>query len=140
MIQRRQSIFLVLAAATLAFFLGAPIASYTDSEEVRHLLRVGPMEIKYWIAVLSILIGLVDIFYYNSLRAQLNICYTNCMLILIVAVMVTYELFMINSNNVQSFEIHFGAFLPTVALIFELLAARGIANDINVLKNSDRLR
>ncbi len=140
MIQRIQSIYLILAAAALAFFLGAPLATYTDLNDAVHHVSPNPMELKYWLAVLSILVAVIDIFYYSNRRIQINICYTNCLLIIILASIVTYELFMIDAEGVKNFQIQFGTFLPTIALIFHLLAAKSISKDIQTVKSSDRLR
>ncbi|MDX1476111.1 MAG: DUF4293 domain-containing protein [Saprospiraceae bacterium] len=146
MIQRIQSIFLLLAAMAFGALLAFPMAStptagtdlifadqeYTVQDNVALLI----------LTIAGLVLALAAIFLYGKRSLQLRLSYL-LIVICIVLPLVAY-LFFTNQASVMSAEqsVHdeLGLFLPFVGLICVILAARFIRKDDRLVKSMDRLR
>lgn len=160
MIQRKQTLFLALAALCVGLMFAFPISVYSHPSSTRDAtFRVlGPQIVDPdapfvpktllplgAIAGLAILLLGATIFLYKDRRRQLrfaNFCYM-VLLGLFAAVfmsenaMSTY--FGMKSSQYEG-QVGIGYFLPLVALVFTFLAVRGIKADEELVKSADRLR
>lgn len=158
MIQRVQSIYLVLAtlAGAMTFFL--PYAHfYADEAEVAEYAMFGvfnvqsqvlemtsPFLFPAWIlGAFAVLIPLVSIFLYKKRPVQMRIVRLGYLINLSYVV---YLFFAIDSINNSIFEgaldilHHTGFYMPVIAIVFSFLAIRGIKADEALVKSLDRIR
>lgn len=159
MIQRIQTLFLLLATAAASMVFLFPIATYkvgmlnvvftlvnkpgiTDMS----LHETIPMWPLYNTLLMSTLILLVllcvfAIFLFRKRRLQLKLV----MIGVLINMLIIIGIFMLGdwlegklTNTISKYE--FGAFLPIASLVFLMLAFRGIKRDEKLVRSADRLR
>ncbi len=154
MIQRIQSIYLLIAAfiIILAYFL--PFATFNaDADLPQYILRVkgfiqageeSKIMFRVWpVAILltiSVLLSLVTIFLYKKRLLQIRLSIAN-----IIFLLGSFGLALFYINDVKKMlkiEPHydFSLILPIIAIILLYLAIRGIAKDEKLVRSLDRLR
>ncbi|MDQ8005639.1 MAG: DUF4293 domain-containing protein [Pedobacter sp.] len=148
MIQRIQSIWLLCAAFTILCLLFIPTLGAVASGGYYTLYASGlkidgianqatnyPLLIS---TVLAGLISLVNIFNFRNRKLQIRIASFNIVLILALSFWMSQ---LVNGlPALTTLDIEPGLFLPIVAIIFTLLAIRGIKNDEKLIRSADRLR
>jgi len=156
MIQRIQSVYLLLAALSSALMFAFPIGWYYGSSNtiefyvyriIDHVpgneqLFAGSLLIPLIILVgASLLLPLLIIFDYKRLSRQLSWIRIQLLLLM---VMVALIFFVYNTrlNSLLSVEADFGfgMFLPLIAMVFSFLAMRAVQRDQKLLRSVDRLR
>jgi hypothetical protein len=152
MIQRIQTIFLLLAAIAQALFLAYPISYYIlESNEAITYYAAGykntageliaptlPIHILAW-AILGLI--LTSIFLYKKRILQIRICIYSILLnlgMIGLLVIQTANFSKINAVNAHSY--NFTMVLPIAIIILIFLAFRGIRKDELLVKAYDRLR
>ncbi|MGN0224381.1 MAG: DUF4293 family protein [Muribaculaceae bacterium] len=130
-IQRIQSVFLLLAAACIGVYSFMPFA-HTDTAQFTACDAL-PMLI---VAILTILMLLINIFLYKDLRKQIRVAAINS--ILVIATMATAATCAITSLNATLNYAWLA--LPIAALILTLRARRAMIADRNLLSSADRIR
>ena len=162
MIQRRQTIYMLLAVIASALLFFTPLMSFNADGEVMRFTIFGiknPIETMSFSAtytwplvVLTILMTvapLVTIFLYKKRELQVRLCRLNMLLniIFIGLVFVYYESDVLDvisavENDIYTLDVAYfiGMVFPLVNLVMEILAIRGIKKDIELLKSIDRLR
>lgn len=149
MIQRKQTIFLLLALAALIVCLCLPIGKLTGNAlgATASVYNIGifaqgklaahPLLFVDLVIVASL--TLIDIFLYNKRKLQMGICLANIVLCL---AWYAYYGFMALSGfkALGTFSMSFSACLPFVAIVLFILARNGIKADENLLKSMDRIR
>ena len=162
MIQRRQTIFMLLAAIASALLFFIPLISFNANGKAMDFTIFGiqnPIETitlssSYtWplvtLAVLMALVPLIAIFLYKKRELQVRLC----RIAMLVTVVFIGLVFLYYENDLKSIiaavegdeyeldVIYFiGMVFPLVSLVFDILAIRGIKKDIELLKSVDRLR
>lgn len=159
MIQRKQTLFLALAALCVGLMFVFAIATYDHPNRGSTAFKVlgpqivdpdSPVSLKPLVPLaglsgFAILLLVATIFFYKDRQRQLrfaSFCYM-VLLALFAAVfmsqnsMSTY--FGMKSSQYQG-HIGIAYFLPLVALVFTFLAVRGIKADEELVKSADRLR
>lgn len=136
-IQRWQSVLLLLAAIAMAFFCTCPIVGiYGD--DAMHQLSVSdiPAYLVFNITVTVLL--LVDIFLYGNLRLQMRVAAISAILS---AASAAVGILIICLNMPQAQPATAWALsLPTAAFIITLIARRYMRRDYKLLNSYDRLR
>jgi hypothetical protein len=90
--------------------------------------------------VLSAFLSVFAIFLYKNRRFQMNICKINLlMLIALVAVEVIYYYRIGEMLNTQGKPLVMAG-MPVLAIVFVVLAHRGVKKDDNLIKSADRIR
>lgn len=154
MIQRIQSIWLLLAAITILCLLFAPILTVvnenigyvlygTGIKEFRNGIETAPTNIPLLIStVLAGLISLINIFNFRNRKLQIRVASLNILLILGLSFWLSQLVrnIPVELEKAELTEINLGLFLPLLAVIFTLLAIRGIKNDEKLIRSADRLR
>lgn|SRR5690606_34595571 len=157
MIQRIQTVWLLLASITLFLLFLFPYLQYFDNFGTAMSIKVtgiyqgvseGVVQVKSFIlqtivTVILALVPLVTIFYYKNRKKQLQTIYLNIFLVILLAVW-----FYVSSNNavielnknLVLENIGIGALLAPLDIVFLFLAAKGIRNDEKLIKSVDRLR
>ncbi len=145
MIQRIQTIFLVLTVAVFGALFKLPLA--TSDEPSAQYLSDKVYDITDHPALLSLagfgaLLALISIFLFRNRKLQLKFGY----LIIVVAILLPIIAFLLFTNesakvdsSVQVYD-QFGMFLPIAAVLFSSLANYFIRKDDKLVKSMDRLR
>lgn len=154
MIQRIQSIWLLLAALTLICLFFIPLLTkninnteyllYIDGhhqpiQEVNgsttDITPIGAMIING----ITVLVCLICIFQFRNRAMQKRLIMINIVLIIVTAVLSALNASLI-PGGINGSSIHIGSSLFAVAIIFCLLSIRGINKDEQLLRSADRLR
>lgn len=151
MIQRKQSIFLLLAAVPMFIMYKMPIATFVagssvykllachiqNSETGEALISVVPMAV---LPLLSAVLSLISIFKYNNRKLQMQIGKVNSLVLLaLIAVQVIY-FFRIQTMLSVNGTPGFSAIIPLIVLVLVLMANRAIKKDDDLVKSADRIR
>ena len=157
MIQRIQTIWLLLASLVILGLFIFPYVNYTDlvglgkklfvTGEYSAVNNVSVKHQSFWLqtvaTALIALLPFLTIFLFRNRKLQLNIIYFTIILIialggwLYVSASQTLDLI---GQSVGSQNIGVGLFLLPVAIIFLSMAIGGIRNDEKLIKSADRLR
>ncbi|WP_316793552.1 DUF4293 domain-containing protein [Pedobacter frigoris] len=154
MIQRIQSIWLLLAALTLICLFFTPIMSknvdtteyllYIDGQHQSAKMADGAQlngtPIGAMIANgIAILVCLVSIFQFKNRPMQKRLIMINMILIIVTAALSALNTSLL-PGGMNGASIHIGSSLFVLALIFSMLSIRGIRKDEQLLRSADRLR
>lgn len=155
-IQRWQSVFLLIAALLMAFYAFLPVAGFTfggvsyelsllgisslvpDGGSAITLATVSPEVVSWPLFALSVLVAvlsLVAIFKFKQMKLQKTLCMA-C-IILTVAVIASL---LVLVNGWSDLRYYFSNVMPVLAILFYILAIRGITKDQKILSSYDRLR
>lgn len=145
MIQRIQSVFLLLCSASFFGLFGVPFATSSVSLPELFSDMVYDVSDNIILLILCILGGIISlgaIFLYNNRGLQLKMSYVATMLSILLPL--TAFLLVYNegtgSANADKIDDAPGLYLPLLGLVFSVLAARFIQKDENTVKSMDRLR
>ena len=139
-IQRLQSLWLLFAAALMGLFCFMPMFLVKNDGAAAHQF-VSPMDMPVFMVVSSVIAVLLflAIFLYKNTRRQKTV--TLLSMVLIAVCCVTEGLIGLGWGPVDAeLEWQGSIFLLIGALIFSLMAYRGISSDEKLLKAADRLR
>ena len=156
MIQRKQTLFLLLAVIVCALGLFFPIGSIapegmgTDSM-VYNLgvvtgeggLAVSATCIPLFVLLsVTAILSLVTIFLYKNRKVQMSIC--KCTMLLQVLWVIDYVLILLGIIPIPEVQgkmgIEFAACLPIVSLILVAMAYKGVNDDEKLVRAADRIR
>lgn len=136
MIQRIQSIWLLLAGLTILLLLILPIV--TQLPDVAEAPKPAVNYLLYGTIVVGLL-SFINIFNFKNRGLQKKLVILTVALILGLCgwIFATIQALPGGLNNVKP---SIGAFMPVLSIIFSALAYRGIRNDEQLLRSADRLR
>jgi len=152
MIQRKQSVFLLLAAVLMAVFVFVPALSVPLAEGGRYdvgalcagatsVLHIDPLLLP--LCVLVPVVAVITIFKYKNRMKQMTLCTVN---ILLVLALITAILILAFVSLGKLAEGPFWTFLtwwdllPVAALVMIICARRSIWQDEKLVRDSERLR
>ena len=150
MLQRKQSVYLLVAAILSAVCMFLPIGSFVSenmgADAVMYNIAIKSMNgsMDYSVCVLFILLmvnvlsTVINIFLFKNRKLQSTLCKANMVVILLWYVGYAYFGF----NGIQGAEFSFSAsaIMPFIALLGEFLANRGIRADEELIRSMDRIR
>ena len=134
MIQRVQSIWLLLASLTLFLLLLLPVVTFPADAPA----TPAPPVLLYGTLVVG-LVCFIAIFCFNNRSLQKKIILLAIILILALCAGTYFTLQQL-PGGLTGAKPSIGAFLPVLSIIFCLLAYRGIRHDEQLLRSADRLR
>lgn len=157
MIQRIQSIFLLLASGASFSMFGLPFA---DIEGVQGGTVAGlnvledlvfNLQDNIGLLILAIVTGgiaFLTIFLFKNRTLQMKLCtltiVANIILVVLAGVLFYQEMDLIdtvkNTDTSYYMDVEYGVLAPFLAIIFTVLANRGIKKDDKLVKSMDRLR
>lgn len=159
MIQRIQTVYLFLASVALSLLFLFPIYTFDKIDEQGKTVsskiyisgkqdKVGEQytltEKTQFPMVFSLVIGialLISIFLYESRKEQLMLARVLIILEFVLLIMVFYNVSKeVSNTGITNVKYSVGAFLPSIAILFTALGARGIRKDMQLIKAADRLR
>lgn len=138
-IQRIQTLLLLIAAILVGVFCLSPVAveaADVEAAVVKHFISEAPVLLTVNILIAVLLV--IDIFMYKNLRQQKKVTLL-CMLL--IAASITATIFVLYNQWPGAVFYWFGGILLLgAALVFTLVAYRGINKDHKLLRSMDRLR
>ena len=157
MIQRIQTVYLILVAVLMTLAAVLPVAEYFDVAknivyqlDMRGFVQLNPD--RTFLSAIStnpvtfifgiiLVVTIMTIFKYKNRKQQFRLCTINFLLILIYTIVLAVVIF-VGKNKLVGTELtlKIPAVFSIVALILNYLAMRGIAKDENLVKSMDRLR
>lgn len=145
MIQRIQSIWLLLAAIVISLLFLTPIYHLTSGGTQSPLI-INDDFVAILIAAASVVLSLLTIFLYKKRKNQISLTYLNILVCLGLEFWI-YEMIEHKKTALMTIDAAsatgnywIGAFLPIIAIIFLFLALKGIKKDEKLIKSLDRLR
>ncbi len=145
MIQRIQSLFLLLAAASFGALFFIPLAlsdTVTTQFLSDRMYDVTDHPVLLGLTALGSALALVSIFLFRNRPLQLKLGY----IIIVLAILLPVAAFLLFMNESASLDAsaqvmdQAGMFLPALAIIFGVLANFFIKKDERLVKSMDRLR
>ena len=151
MIQRVQTIYLLLAAVLMGLSIAGPFGYFHSSDNNLYTLNgigfwASSGLIKYTWGILIVnalcaLLAFATIFFYKNRKLQLRMCLTNVFLILFSYVTVgTYAYSVQEKLSITFDSVGYSLILPVIAWIFVILAFSRIKKDEKLIKSLDRIR
>lgn len=157
MLQRIQTIWLLLAALVLLGLFVFPYVSYIDLVGLgKRILITGEYGavnneivkkegyiLQTIAAIVLILIPIVTIFQFRNRKLQLKMIYAEIILISLFALwlfLAASDTLSLINQTINAQNIGVGFFLLPVSIIFLAMAIGGIRNDDKLIKSADRLR
>ena len=156
MIQRKQSVFLLLAviASALTFFF--PLAGFIGEKgsfvmfihQVKNLVPDSPdqFSLNFLLPLLSantfvIIFSLITILLYKNRKAQMKIIKLNILLeVILIGLFFLYYVDVLEKASGTLADYKTGVFMPMLSLVFLVLAYRGVVQDERLVRSADRLR
>ena len=157
MIQRIQTVYLILVAVLMTLAAVLPVAEYFDVAknivyqlDMRGFVQLNPdgtflsaisTNPVTFIFGIILVVTIMTIFKYKNRKQQFRLCTVNFLLILIYTIVLAVIIF-VGRNKLTGtvLTLKIPAVFSLIALIFNYLAMRGIAKDENLVKSMDRLR
>ena len=151
MIQRIQSVYLLLITVLMMLPLFVPIAQIVLPGVPLHDFYVygvvqegGEVVAYYWLLLLAVALGIgipfVTIFLYRKRGLQLRLCLVEIILCIVTFLLMWYDVSRFGKTLEGGVLYKFSFILPLICVILGYLAARGIIKDINLIKSYDRIR
>ena len=157
MIQRIQTVYLLLVAILMTLAAVLPVAEYFDIAknivyqlDMRGFVQLNPdrsflsaisTNPSTFIYGIILVVTIMTIFKYKNRKQQFRLCTINFILILVYTIVMAVVIFMGKSKLTGTeLTVKIPAVFSLVALILNYLAMRGIAKDENLVKSMDRLR
>jgi hypothetical protein len=156
MIQRKQSVYLLLVAILMSWLLIRPYAEMVlqDShvlEFYSHTIKsYSPdhdyVTLKYTIpllllVVLTGLLNFVNIFFYSRRLIQIRLCMVSAALLAIIILTILFYYIMISHTYAHlRHAFRLASIFPVVGIILNFMAYRGIHQDEMLVKSYDRIR
>ena len=152
MIQRAQSIYLILAAICLSITFLLPFSTYTpdivDSATFSFsglgFDKSGVIFPLIFNIIVSILLSIITIALYKNRKKQFFINKVNFLSLLIILGGMFWNFTLIETDllitNKEIISYGVGMFMPIAALVFLIMAHRGIKKDEELIKSMDRIR
>ncbi len=139
-IQRIQTVYLLLAAIVTAVFAFVPVINVLNPDGVVEI-SFNSLHFGAWTMVLEILIvilAIIAIFKYRDLKTQIRL--TNVLMLLIVTLIIVIAImtWVLHDKLIMQFTPYI--VMPFVALILVWLAKKGIKHDKKLLADSERIR
>ena len=141
-IQRKQSLFLLIAAILMGVYAFLPSLMDQNGTPMLGGYSKGFESVETLPFILSCLVALlsfVAIFKFKSLRFQKTICVVNILIIIATLATICCIALMHKDCDLLGSITYFNI-LPILAIIFLLLAHKGITHDQRLLSGSSRIR
>jgi FtsH-binding integral membrane protein len=141
MIQRKQTIWLLLASLTAFLLTIIPLYAATLSGEAIRKFMATESLLLFVVAVVTALIGFISIFLFKNRSLQLKMSVVGLLLSLGFIALEVWKIDEFRQNNLSlKGTYYWGALLPFLVALFYFLAAKYIRKDEKLLKSLNRLR
>lgn len=151
MIQRVQSLYLLLVAVLMAVTFFSPLLGLKSidlSTLVMYsegIFSAGKLIKPTWgvisIAGMSALVAFINIFLFKKRKLQIKVGFiTSFLIVFFYITLFTYFYVYTNQNGLELNSAYYGVILPVIALILNFLAIRKIKSDEKLVRSLDRIR
>lgn len=155
MIQRIQTIWLLLASAAIFALFLFPFMQFTDIDGTAKAVKVTGLyqytgqevvlnESYTLLTIGTVIVGILPfivLFFFRNRKKQISYSYITIILIIAYSFwLVETAKSALGSVQLQLQNYGIGVLLPSVAILFMILALRGIRSDEKLIKSADRLR
>ncbi|HEX2970115.1 MAG TPA: DUF4293 domain-containing protein [Bacteroidales bacterium] len=145
MIQRIQTVYLLLTTLAGILFLTGNILYFSDGSSVSFSGVSAGIEVeKNWLLSVLMagipLISFITIFLYRKRKLQMKLIGFLITLIVIVVLFLGFYSFRTINKSDTSLIFNYRILIPLLMLIFSFLALRGIRKDEEIVRSYDRLR
>ncbi|MDR1809295.1 MAG: DUF4293 domain-containing protein [Prevotella sp.] len=150
MIQRIQSVYLLLAAVLMGAALGSPLVSFvTPDYQNLTLTSTGlfagvvsyPTYGIITTGLICALIAFVEIFLYKKRKLQIRLSSINyCLIVLFIVTIVAYSHAAMQKYSFMTMRVDYGCLFPFISIIFNALAKSKINKDEKLVRSLDRIR
>lgn len=143
-LQRIQTLYLLIAAILMAVFTFMPVFQLTNDSgvyAVGALATCGVNQTSFVLLNLDILIvalALVTIFKYKNLKSQMT--FTKVLLMLVITLLVCIGVMMVMQHGISIAVVQWTIALPFVSMVLVMLAHGGMKHDKKLLSDSERIR
>lgn len=137
-IQRWQSVLLLLAVILMGIFCCTPFATYAPTPEQATAVYAKDAPVLLTVALLTATLLFISIFMYKNLKRQMTV--TLLSIVMIVTVMTTGFFVIYNAYPGANFIVFGGIVLLVITLILAIGAYRMMGKDLRKLHSYDRLR
>ena len=139
-IQRKQSLFLLIVAILMGIYAFMPQLINARGEVIMGGMCLEGLEsIPFFLNCLIALLSFITIFKFKSLKFQKTLCIINILLILASLATMCSIAFLQEDCDLLGSLTYYNV-LPILAIIFLLLAHKGISHDRKLLRGSSRIR
>jgi hypothetical protein len=156
MIQRKQTIFLLIATFFTAILFFSDMADITLGNDFYNLVYKGivssqsglpimfepqwPMDVIRILISLFVLLSAAIILLYKKRKLQIWLCIPAMIINATIPGFIYYYARMISQNTGAECGVNLASFLPAIGLVFIVLAMKAIKKDENLLKSLNRIR
>lgn len=154
MIQRIQTIYLLVVTLLMGFYFFIPFATYTiEPQMVKYMLMAtglsadGPQPegiYSIWalfiLIVITFMIPFITIFLYKKRMIQIRLCIVNVVLLVGLQGLLYYVVTAVSKQLVATPKYSIIFIFPLVSAILTFLALRAVAKDEALVRSLDRLR
>ncbi len=138
MIQRIQSIYLLLAAVCGGLLFYLPIYEYNGITDISYTY-VSSNPVMKVVNILVISFCIVNIFFFKNRLQQIRNCIIIIAITFLLIILVAVTIY-IDKKTMPDGNFKLSCFLPVISLICTYLAFRHIRKDENLVKSTDRMR
>lgn len=139
-IQRKQSLFLLIAAILMGIYAFMPQLINARGDVIMGGMCLEGLEsIPFFLNCLIAMLSFITIFKFKSLKFQKTLCIINILLILASLATMCSIAFLQEDCDLLGSLTYYNV-LPILAIIFLLLAHKGISHDRKLLRGSSRIR
>ena len=145
MIQRSQSIFLLLVVIISGVLMKVPVYelhTFTAPDVVGEVTSFNIFD-NTLLVILNSAIGVlafISIFLYKWRNVQIRLCNIGLLLTCLLIALLFFVADTMSSNMNQRVQYRYGSYLPLIELVLLFLASRAIKKDDELVKSADRLR
>ena len=147
-IQRIQSIYLLIAVILMAVFAFFPALTFEmgGREFVYGALETGKVGVTHidplmlMLVVLISLLAIIDIFLYKNLQRQMTVCFVDIIIGLAMLIAIGIQAFYLNGKEGLTLTWQWYLAFPILSIIFLMMAHKAMSRDKKLLRDSDRLR
>ena len=139
-IQRIQTVYLLLAAIIMGVFAFVPVIKFLSPDGL-FINAYDSMQCGVWMIALEVLIAvlaIITIFKYRDLKGQIRL--TNILMLLLLALIIAIPVVLWRLHDGANVSLTLFYIMPFVALILVWLAKKGIKHDKKLLADSERIR
>ena len=154
MIQRIQSLYLLIATALMGLALILPVATFTSSTDVVYTLSAFSLSTDaeslstIWMGILmaaATVLPLVTLFMFKRRMLQVRLCAVEIVLLLGCIAFEAIYYYLAGANALENVEIEhrqfsWAAIMPIIALVLSAMAARATFKDEVMVRSFDRIR
>ena len=133
MIQRIQTIYLLLIACLMSVVVFVPVAGTLS--EIGEWCLLG-------VSAITAILSCIAIFLYKNRKRQIRFCrlITGLLVVFYLVLFLSNLSFPLNLSFLQDYGFQYTVCFPLIALLFGFLAIKGIKKDEKLVRSADRLR